>query len=121
VDGSFALLAILAIFIGLYIIALPVKMAAAMMGAERTGMFSSLVALVIASVLHGLGLAVPVIGTIVAFLLSALGFAIILGTDYFRGLGIAIFHILFTVILVVVLTAVFGVSLVGILSAVQGY
>ncbi len=117
--GTVAILAIIAIFVGLYIIALPVKIAAAMMGAQRTGMFSCLVALIIASILHGLGLTVPVVGTIVAFFLSALGFAIILGTDFFRGIGIAILHIIFSAILVLILVAVFGVSLGPILSSIS--
>lgn len=119
-DLSLIFLVLAAIIVGLYIVALPVKMAAAAMGADRTDTFSSLIALIVASVLHAIGLAVPVAGTIVAFLLSALAFAVVLGTGFFRGIGIAILHIVFTVILVFILTTVFGVSLAGIFSSL-GY
>lgn len=122
-DGSGAVifLAILGILVGLYLIALPVKLAAAVMGAERTGTFSCLFALIIASVLHGFGLTVPVIGTIIAFFLSALGFAVVLGTDFFRGIGIAVLHIVFSAVLVIILLTLFGASLEPILSSLSIY
>lgn len=99
--------------VGLFIIALPVKLAAAAMGAKRTGFVWCLVALVVSSIMHSIGLAVPVIGTIVAFLLSCFGFSLILKTSFVRGIGIAILHMIFAAIIIAVLSVVFGLSLAG--------
>ena len=64
----------------------PVQWAARMMKARNTGFWLCLLALIAATILHGLGLLAPVAGSIVAFLLSAAGFAAILGTSYLRGI-----------------------------------
>ncbi len=113
------LIPIVVLIVGLFIIALPVKMAAASMGAKRTGFVWCLISLVVASILHSIGMVVPVVGTIVAVLLSCLGFSLILQTTFLRGIGIAILHFIFSVIIVVVLTVVFGFSLAG-LTALSG-
>ncbi len=107
-------LTIIGILVVLYITALPVKIAASAMGAKRTGMFSCLFALVVANFLHGVGLSAPVAGTIVALLLSGVGFTWILGTTFWRGVGIAILHGIITAILVAISVALFGVSLLAI-------
>jgi len=62
------ILIIIVALVGLSLIALPVKMAAAAMDAKRTGTFWCLIALAGASILHGLGLTVPIFGTIIAFI-----------------------------------------------------
>jgi hypothetical protein len=106
---------IIGLLICLYIIGLPVKIAAAAMGAQRTGMFWCLLALVGSSILHAIGATVPCIGTVIAFILSALAFSAILGTGFFGGIGIEILTIIFSAILVIILTLVFGVSLTEII------
>ena len=93
------LLAILALIAGLLVILLPLKLAAAAMGARRAGWGWCLLALLVASFVHSLGLAVPLLGTLVAFLLAALIFSGILGTTFLRGVGIAILHTVFTALL----------------------
>ena len=100
-----------AVALGLFLIALPVKMAAAAVGADRTGVFWCLLSLVVASALHGVGLAVPVFGSIVAFLLASAGFAVILGTGFLRGMVIAVLHAVFGFLLAFALLALFGLSL----------
>ncbi|MCD4674348.1 MAG: hypothetical protein K8R77_16925 [Anaerolineaceae bacterium] len=110
------ILIIIVALVGLSLIALPVKMAAAAMDAKRTGTFWCLIALAGASIMHGLGLTVPVFGTIIAFILSAIVFAAILGTGFFGGIGIAILHIIFSALLAGVIVLLFGVSLAGLLS-----
>lgn len=104
------LIPIAVVIVALFLIVLPVQMAAKTMGAKRTGFFWCLCALIAASILHAVGLAVPIIGTIGAFLLSALGFSLVLETNYLKGIGIAILHIVFGIIIGVVLMVFFGVS-----------
>ncbi len=114
---------LLLLVVGIILIALPVKLAAGAMHARRTGFLWCLLALAGSYVLHGIGLSVPVIGTVVAFFLSALAFTIILGTDYLRGIGIEILAIVFSAVLVaiVVLVAlVFGISLGGLIAILSG-
>ncbi len=110
------LITLLFIIVGLFIIALPLKLAAAAMGAKRTGFVMCLIALVVASIMHALGTAVPIVGTIVAFLLSCLTFSVILKTSFVRGVGIAILHMIFSAIIIAVVTVVFGVSLAGLMA-----
>ncbi len=98
------------------LVALPVKIAAVAMHARRTGFLWCLLAMAGSSVLHGIGLSVPVIGTVVAFFLSAVAFAVILGTDYLRGIGIALLAIVFSAILVAIVAVVFGLSLGGLVA-----
>ena len=107
------LIPIVVVVVALFLIVLPVQLAAKTMGAKRTGFFWCLIALIAASVLHTVGLVVPIIGTIVAFFLSALGFSVVLETDFLKGIGIAILHIVFGIIIGVVLTVFFGASLLA--------
>ena len=109
-------IAIIVVLVGLFLITLPVKLAASSMGAKRTGTFWCLIALIAASVMHALGLTVPVVGTIIAFLLSSVAFAVILGTGILRGMGIAVLHVIFSAILVVIVVAILGVSLGGLFN-----
>ena len=96
----------------------PVQWAARMMGARHTGFGRCFMALVAVTILHGLGLLVPYAGSLVAFLLSAAGFAAILGTGYLRGIGIAVLYIIFSAIILVVLSLICGISLLGLMAAV---
>ncbi len=109
-------IAIIVILVGLFLISLPVKLAASTMGAKRTGTFWCLVALVAASIMHAFGLTLPVVGTIIAFLLSSVAFAVVLGTGFLRGMGIAVLHIIFTAILTVIVVAILGVGVGSIMS-----
>jgi len=109
--GALALL--LTVLVVLVALLFPLKAAAAAMGARRTGFFWCFLALLGASFLHGIGLAVPVIGTLVAFLLSAVAFASILGTNFLRGMGISILYVVFSAIILFVLATVFGISVLS--------
>ena len=110
------LITIIVIIVGLFLITLPVKLAASAMGAKRTGTFWCLIALIAASIMHALGLTLPVVGTIIAFLLSSVAFAVILGTGILRGMGIAVLQLIFSAILVFIVVAIFGVSLGGLFN-----
>ena len=105
-----------AIGIILLIITLPVKLAADALGAKRTGVLWCLLALIGSSILHGLGLVVPVIGSIIAFLLSSLAFSIFLGTVFLKGIGIHILSIIFAALIGGCIFLVFGSSLTGLIS-----
>ena len=102
--------AIVIIMVGIVVIALPVKLAAAAMGAKRTGFGWCFLALIGASILHSIGLLMPVFGTIIAFLLAAAGFAWFLGTSFLRGIGIAILHVIFAFLISMLISAVLGVG-----------
>jgi len=60
--------------------------------------------------MHALGVTVPCIGSIAAFFFSSLAFSIFLGTGLLKGIGIHILSIIFSAILIVLVTVVFGVS-----------
>ena len=109
-------LIILFFILVLFLVVWPVQWAARMMKARNTGFWMCLLALVAATVLHGLGLLAPAAGLIVACLLSAAGFAAILGTDYLRGIGIAILHFIFSAMILALLSLVFGISLAGLMA-----
>lgn len=100
--------AIVIILVGIIVITLPVKLAAAAMGATRTGFGWCFLALIGASILHSIGLLMPVFGTIIAFLLAAAGFAWFLGTSLIRGIGIAILHVIFAFLISMLISAVLG-------------
>ena len=102
------LTAIAVVLVSVFVLVFPVKLAARAMGAKRSGAGWCLLALVGASLMQVLGLAVPVYGTIVAFLLSCAAFAAILGTSFLRGIGIAILHMIFTVLLLLVAALIMG-------------
>jgi hypothetical protein len=91
--------------IGFYLMVLPLRWAAKAVDAERTGTGYCFLALIVASILQGIGSLVPVAGNLVAFLLGAAGFAAILKTSFVRGIGMAVLHILFSILLVVLLAA----------------
>ena len=101
-----------AVVLSLFIVVWPVQWAAKAMGARRTGFGWCLLSLIAALILQGLGSTVPVAGNLVALLLAALAFAGILETNYLRGIGIALLHLIFTVLLLLAFALV--LSLVGI-------
>jgi len=114
---TIALLVLLLVFLGLaLVLILPLKLAAAMMEAKRSGALWCLLALMVAGLLQLLGLLLPVSGTIVALLLAGLSFSLVLGTSYLRGVGVALLHVLFSVALALILM-VAGVSILGLIPA----
>jgi hypothetical protein len=108
------LVVLLVILVLTAILIWPLQWAARAMGAKRSGAIWCLLALLGANILQGLlGMVLPVAGNLVAFLLSAVAFAAILQTTFLRGIGIALLHLIFSVIIVLVLSAVFGMTLIG--------
>ena len=113
-------LIILILFAAMALVILPLEWAAKAVGAKRTTWGWCLLALMSASIMQLIGWSVPVAGNVVAFLLSALAFAAILDTTYLRGVAVALLHIIFLAILVL-LAAVMGfVSLAGLSMFGQG-
>lgn len=109
---------VLACVLILCLVVWPVQWAARLVNARQSGFGRCLLALVAATILHALGLLAPIAGSLVAFLLSAAGFAAILGTGYLRGIGIAVLYMIFSALILLVLSLVFGVSLLGLMAAV---
>jgi hypothetical protein len=113
-----ATVVIILVFLGasLFLLIWPLQWAARTVKTERQGMGWCLLALVGAHLLNALGLALPVYGSLIAFLLSALAFAGILGTTFLRGIGVALLYTLFSVLLLWFLLGVAGLSLVVLLG-----
>ena len=65
---------------------------------------------------YAIGLKVPVIGTIIAFILSSIAFATISETSFFGGVGISLLQIIFSTVRVGGIILLFGVSLLELLS-----
>ncbi len=106
-----AVLVLMAVLtVSIFILIFPLHLAAKAMNAERNGVGWCLLGLFGASFMQALGTAVPIYGNIVAFLLSATAFAGILGTSFLRGLGIAVLHIIFSVLLLVGVVLIFGLG-----------
>jgi hypothetical protein len=102
----------LALWLAIMVAVMPVGWAATAVGARKTGFGACCLALVCASVLHGIGLQFPVLGSMAAFLLSAAGFAAVLGTTYAQGIAIAALHLFFMVVLLFVVSFVTGIVVV---------
>lgn len=105
----------LVVLVTSFLLIAPVKWAAKLMGAKRTGVLWCLLALLCAGIISTLGLSVPVAGSIVAFLLSSIVFAAVLGTDFIRGVGIAVLHFVFSLILLVIIITITGITLASLL------
>jgi hypothetical protein len=99
------------LLVAVLILVLPLRLAAQAMGAKHSGVGACLLALIAAAFMQVLGLSVPVYGSIVAFLLSSATFAAILGTDFLRGIGISILHVVFSVMLLFIAALVMCVGL----------
>lgn len=95
-----------AILVGLFLIVFPVQLAAKAMGAGRTDFLSCLGALILASILQSIGSILPIFGNLIAFILSAWAFSAILETSFWRGMGIAVLHVIFGTILMILLTVI---------------
>ena len=106
---------IVVLFVILVLSVLPIMVGAAMVGAKRQGILWSLLAMIASGILHTLGLTVPVIGNIVAFVLAGIGFAWILETTFVRGMIIHLVQLVFWAVLGILATVLFGISLLGML------
>lgn len=109
-----AVFVVVVLILSLFLIALPVRWAAAAVGARKAGYLRCLFALLVASLLYSLGALAPTVGALIGFLLSAAGFAAILGTTYMKGIVIAVLHVVFGVLLAVgaaLLAAALGLAI----------
>jgi len=98
------------LLIAVFILVFPLQLAAGAMGAKRQGVAWCFLSLIGASFMQMVGLTVPIYGTIVAFLLSSAAFAGILGTDFLRGIGISILHVVFSFVLLFFAALLLGLS-----------
>ena len=83
---------------------LPVKLAAGWVGAERDGWIISFLTLVPTAIINAIAGPLFNYGFIVALFVSALGYMLVLGTTYLRGVVVAIAQAVFSVILLFVLS-----------------
>ena len=92
----------------LLITVVPVMIAARIVGARRTGFWSSLLALFVSALIVGFAVQVFHGGGLLALFASALGFMLILDTTYLRGLAIVFLQTLIAIAigLVLMFTAV---------------
>jgi|ETNmetMinimDraft_26_1059896.scaffolds.fasta_scaffold178143_1 hypothetical protein len=112
-------LLLISMLLGLVIIALPVRWAARVVGARHCGYGRCLLTLIVTTILAAIGVHLPVAGPLVALLLSAAGYAAVLGTSYPRGIAIAVLHFIFAFLLFFVLAMIFGIGIAG-LGVVAG-
>lgn len=99
------------ILVILAILILPVKLAANYVGAQNTGVFYCIAALILAAAIQdvvrilllGVMLDYSVLGHLVSILLSAFAYMLVLGTSYGKGIVIAILQVILTVLLIFVL------------------
>ncbi|MDA0323009.1 MAG: hypothetical protein O2923_09890 [Verrucomicrobia bacterium] len=106
-------LLLVSIFLGLVIIALPVRWAAGVVGARHRGYGRCLLALIVTTFLAALGMQIQIAGPLVALLLSAAGYAGVLGTSYPRGIAIAVLHFIFAFLIFFAVATIFGIGIVG--------
>ena len=84
------------------ILIVPIKIAASMVGAQRTGIFSCFFAILLSAVIQAVvAKLIPGIseklGILLSLPLTALSYAMILGTTFFKGIGIAIIQVVVTI------------------------
>ena len=96
------------ILVAVVVVLLPVKVAAGWMGAERTGLLSCFFAVVLAAIVNAFASALVRYGVIVSLFVGAVAYMLVLGTTYFRALGIQVLSIVI-VCGVVLLFIVLGV------------
>ena len=90
------------------ILVLPLKMAAGMLGARNTGVFSCLFALLLAVIIqHFVGALIPGVsaelGLLLTIPLAAIAYMLVLGTGFLKGILIAIIQGLLTIALTLLL------------------
>ncbi|QKX15547.1 hypothetical protein [Microbulbifer sp. YPW1] len=90
------------------ILVVPLKMAAGMLGARNTGVFSCLFALLLAVIIqHFVGGMIPGVteelGLLITIPLAAIAYMLVLGTGFLKGILIAIIQGLLTIALTLLL------------------
>ncbi len=103
------MLKLLLLVLALVLSLLPVKLAAMIVGAKRTGLAWCFLATVVAGVLHTVGLSFPGPGYLFSVLLAGVGYSAILKTSYAGGLVITVLQFLIVFGMIVAFGAVFGV------------
>lgn len=102
---------LITLIIILVILVLPLKMAAAMMGARNTGVFACLFALLLAIIIqHFVGGLIPGVteewGLLLTIPLAAVAYMLILGTGFLKAIVIALVQGLLTIGLTLLLGGV---------------
>ena len=87
----------------LLIVVAPVMIAARIVGARRTGFWASLFAMIVSFLIVGLAVRVFHGGGLLAFFAAPLGYMLILGTTWLRGLGIVVLQYLIAILIGVIL------------------
>ncbi|WP_288130523.1 hypothetical protein [Microbulbifer sp.] len=95
----------------LVVLVLPLKMAAAMLGARNTGVFACLFALLLAVIIqHFVGGLIPGVteewGLLITIPLAALAYMLVLGTGFLKAIVIALVQGLLTIGLTLLLGSV---------------
>lgn len=90
------------------ILVLPLKMAAGMLGARNTGVFSCLFALLLAVIIqHFVGGMIPGVteefGVLITIPIAAIAYMLVLGTGFLKGILIALIQGLLTIALTLLL------------------
>jgi len=93
---------IIAFIVITIILIVPIKIAASMVGARRTGIFHCFIAIVLAALLQGAAARLipgisEMLGVLLALPLAAVAYMLILDTTFFKSLGIAIIQGVVTV------------------------
>ncbi len=99
------------VLVAVALIIWPVQIAAKLVGARHSGLLRCLLALIVSNVLHGIGLTVPVAGSLVAFLLSAVAFAVLLGTGFLRAIVLAVLQMVLFFVVAAAIAVFFGGAL----------
>ncbi len=102
---AWLLLVILAFFVSL----LPMKLAAMIVGAHRTGFGWCFLATVVAGGLHAVGLLFPGPGNLFSVLLAAAGYSAILRTSYAGGLAVTVLQFIIAAGLAVMIAVILGI------------
>lgn len=95
------------------ILIVPIKIAASMVGAQRNGIFSCFFAILLSAIIQAAAAKlIPGIserlGVLLSLPLAAIAYAFILGTSFFKGIGIAILQIVVTIGVLFVLALFFA-------------
>lgn len=97
------ILALVVFAIALAVIAVPVMIAARIVGAGRNGFWICLLAAIVSSLIVGLAVRVFHGGGLLSFFVAPVGYMWILGTTYLRGLLMVLLQYLMAAVIVAVL------------------
>ena len=97
------LLSLVVIALGLAVIAVPVMIAARIVGAGRNGFWMCLLAAIVSSIIVGIAVRLFHGGGLLAFFVAPVGYMWILDTSYLRGLLMVVLQYVMAALLVTVL------------------